>query len=147
MHEDEAGLARQTLRVLLRLGIAVAHQHDLGTERLDRVNLDLRRRPRHDDDGANAQAARGKGDALCVIPCARGDHAAAPLFRSQPRNPVVGAADLEAEDRLRVLALQQHVVVKTPRQAGRNVQRRLVDDLVDAARENLSKEAIHHGRR
>ena len=39
---DEAGVRREPLAVLLRLGVAIADQHDLRAERLDRVDLDLR---------------------------------------------------------------------------------------------------------
>src|SRR5439155_12885250 len=65
----------------------------------------------------------------------------------QPRDAVVRAADLEAEDRLRVLALQQHLVVEAPREPRRGIERCLADDLVDAACENLPKQGRSEERR
>ena len=81
MDEHEARLRRQPLGVLLRLRVAIAGQHDFRAERLDRIDLDLRRRPRHDDDGAHAEPLRGEGDALRVIAGAGGDDAARAFLR------------------------------------------------------------------
>ena len=77
----EAAVRGEPLAVLLRLRVAIAGQHDFRAERLDRVDLDLRRRPRHDDDGAQAEALGREGDALRVIAGAGGDDAARALRR------------------------------------------------------------------
>src|SRR3954469_21080723 len=74
----------------------------------------------------------GKRDALCVIAGAGRDDTAGPLFGAQVRDPVVGAAQLVAEDRLQVLALEQHLVVQPPRQAWRWIERRLLRHVVHA---------------
>ena len=55
-----------------------------------RLHLDLGRRPRHDDLRADAQPARGEGDALGVIPGARRDDSPRALGCVQ----VAGAASL-----------------------------------------------------
>jgi hypothetical protein len=55
--------------------------------------------------------------ALCVVAGRSADHAALQLLGRQVRHLVVGAAQLEAEHRLLVLALEQHVVAQSPRQA------------------------------
>jgi hypothetical protein len=86
--------------VRLRLGIVVAAQHDFSAERFHRVDLDLRRRPRHDDDRADAEPACREGDALRVIAGAGGNDAASALRLRQARDAIVGAADLETENRL-----------------------------------------------
>jgi hypothetical protein len=86
-------------------------QHDLAAQRLDRVDLELRRGDRHHDHGARAELAR-HGDALGMVAGRGADHAPLELFRAQMRHLVVGAAQLEAEHRLLVLALEQHLVVQ-----------------------------------
>ena len=145
MDEHQAAVRGEPLAVLLRLRVAIAGQHDLRAERLDRVDLDLRGRPRHDDDGAQAEALRREGDALRVIAGAGGDDAARAILRRQPGDPVVGAADLEAEDRLEVFALEQHLVVEPPRQARRQIERRFPGHFVHTAGQNLAQERVHVG--
>ena len=49
------------------LFIAVAVQHDLGTEAANRLHLDGRRVAAHHDLGMDLQFAGGEGDALGVI--------------------------------------------------------------------------------
>ena len=73
------------------------------------------------------------GHALGVVAGAGGDDAAAALGLVEVRDPVVGAAQLEAEDRLHVLALEQHRPSQPRREPRRRLQRRLVGHVVDAA--------------
>jgi hypothetical protein len=115
MHEDHPSLAREFMAPHLRIGVAVAEQHDLGPEIAYRIHLDLRSRLRHHDHRANLQMPCGKRDPLGVIPRARRDDAALALFRTQMRDPVVSAAQFVAEDWLQVLAFQQDLVVQSPR--------------------------------
>ena len=58
-----------------------------------------------------------------MVAGARRDDAAGALVRRQMRDLVVGAAQLEAEDRLQVLALEQHRVAETAREARRRIER------------------------
>ena len=106
VNERHARLLDQRVAVRLRVGIAVAGQHDLRAHRPHRVHLDLRRRLRHDDHRAQLEHPGRVGDALRVIAGAGGDDAARTLAIRQVRDLVVGAADLEAEDRLQILALE-----------------------------------------
>ena len=108
--EREARFGDERVAVGLRVGIAVAVQLDLGAHAAHRVDLDLRRGLRHHDDGAQPELARGERDALRVIAGAGGDDAAGALLGVEVRDAVVGAAQLEAEDRLQVLALEMHRV-------------------------------------
>ena len=123
--------------VRLRVGVAVAGQHDLGAHGSHRIHFDPRRRLRHDDDRAEPELARREGDALRMIAGARRDDAAGALVGRQVRDLVVGAAKLEAEDRLQVLALEEHRVAEPARQAWRRIERRLTRDVVDAAGEDV----------
>ena len=79
MYEHESPLGAELLGVPLCLRIPIAGQHDFRTEGLDRFDLDLRRRPRHDDDRAEAQTSGGERDALSVIAGARRDDSARAL--------------------------------------------------------------------
>ena len=56
------------------------------------------------------------------------------------RDLVVRAAQLEAEDRLQVLALEQHLVAEPLRQPRRRVERRLARHVVHAARQDVVEE-------
>jgi hypothetical protein len=61
------------------------------------------------------------------------------------RNLVVGAAQLEAEDRLQVLALEKDFVVETLGQAWRLVERRLPRHIVDSTGEHVAKKLGEFG--
>src|SRR4029453_18876033 len=74
------------------------------------------------------------------------DRAARALAVGQPRHPVVGATDLEAEDRLQIFALQPPAVADSLRQPRRRIERCLPRDLVDAAGQDLPQQLIHHLR-
>ena len=73
---------------------------------------------------ADAETRRRVGDALRVVAGRGGDHARRALARRKLRDPVVGAAKLEREDRRQVLALQEHRASETRREAGRGIERR-----------------------
>ena len=73
----------------------------------------LRRRDRHHDRRAAAEPLRGERHALRVVAGRRRDHAArAARAGGRLRHLVVGAAQLEREHRLQVLALEQHAVAE-----------------------------------
>ena len=73
-----------------------------------------------------------------------------PARRRQAGDPVVGAAQLEAEDGLQVLALQQDRAPSRRREARRRVERGLAGDVVDAARQHVVQQRgrglLAHGR-
>ena len=143
--ERHAGLGHQRVAVRLGLVVAVAGQHHLSAHRPHRIHLDPRRRLRHDDDRAQTELLRRERHALRVIAGAGGDDAARPLLVGEMRDLVVGAAQLEAEDRLQILALQQHLVVETLGQPGRLVERRLPRHVVDATGQHVVKELCEFG--
>ena len=82
---------------------------------------------------------RGKRHALRMVAGARRDHPARALGLGHVRDAVVGAAQLVAEDRLQILALEQHFVAETARQPVCPVERRLVRHVVDAAVEDQAE--------
>ena len=137
MDERHAGFGDQRVAVRLRVAVGVARQHDLGAHAAHRVHLDPRRRLRHDDDRAQTELARGKRHALRVVAGARGDDAAGALLLGEMRDLVVGAAQLEAEDRLQILALEQHGVAETARESRRRIERRFARHVVDAAGQDV----------
>ena len=112
--------------------VRIAVQDDAGAARDDRVDLDLRRGDRHDDRRAALQALRGECHALGVIARRRRDDTALQLRRRQLRHLVIGAAQLEGEHGLHVLALEQQCVADALRQRACRFERRLDRDVVDA---------------
>ena len=88
--------------------VRVAVEHDPRAERLDRAYLDRRRRERHHDER--------RRDRACAPPAPRLARGCRPTKRRprvrargiEPAHLVVGAADLERERRLLVLALEKH---------------------------------------
>jgi hypothetical protein len=123
MHEGHPVLLLQRQRVRVRIGVAVAMQHHLAAQRLDRIDLHLRRGHRHHDHCAASQLVRRQRHPLRVIARRRADHAALELRGRELGHLVVGPAQLEAEHRLLVFALEQHLVVQAPAQGAGGVQR------------------------
>ena len=123
MNEHQVALACDLERALERAVVVVPVQHDLAAQVDHRLHLDVGRGPGHHDDGGNCTPVGGKRDALRVI-AGRGAHNTALGDRIRKvRDPVVSATELEREHRLQILALQQHVVAKAPRQACGFLQR------------------------
>ena len=120
----------------LRVGVGVTSEDDLGTEVAHGLHLDVGRGLRHHDHGRDAEPPRGEGDALRVITGARGNHAACALVWPQVRDLVVGAAQLEAEDGLQILALEQDLRAEPAREPGSRVEGRLTAHVVHAARQD-----------
>ena len=119
---NEPLLAFELQGVLVGVGITLAVQHDLAAERAHRVDFEARRRHRHHDQRAAAEPARAQRHTLRMVARRRADHAALQLLGAELRHLVVGTAQLEAEDRLGVLALEQHVVAEPARQAARRLE-------------------------
>ena len=142
MDECHSGFRDQFLAVLLRFGVVIAPQNDFGVHRLHGIDLDLRSRARHDDDGLEPQLLSRQRDALRMIAGAGRNHAAIALGLGEFRDLVVGAAQLEAEDRLLVFALQPDVVVDASRQTRRKIERRFPRDFVDAAGQRFAQQLV-----
>ena len=123
-------------------GVAVAGQDHFGAERPHRRHLDVGRRLRHDDERAQAEMAGRIGDALSVVAGARGDNAARPLGLGQVGDPVVGAAQLVAEDWLEIFALEQDLILQALREVEGRLERRFLGDVVDAAVENQPQHRV-----
>jgi hypothetical protein len=139
-------------RVLVGIGVAFAGQHDFAAQRLHGIDLDLRRGGRHHDHGAAAQLACPQGHALCMVAGRGADHALLQLLGRQVRHLVVGAAQLEAEHGLLVLALEQHLVVQAAAQCLGGLQVRLHGHVVHARGEDLGQvvgrgQGVVHRRR
>ena len=134
--------AAQLVAARLGIGERVAGQLDLGAQLAHGIDLDLRRRLRHHDQRADAEVAGREGHALRVVAGAGGDHAAPALVRRQMRHPVVRAAQLEGEDRLQILALQEHLVARSVATAGAPRRAASRADVVDAAGQDQPQHRI-----
>jgi hypothetical protein len=146
MHVGERAAALELQSLLVGLGVGIAVQHDLGAARRDRVHLDARRGDRHHDHRLAAQALRRERHALRMVPRARRDHAAAQARLRQPGHLVVGAAQLEREYRLQVLALDQHAVAEALGKPRRRIERRLDRHVVDARLQDPLEIIVFQGR-
>ncbi len=144
--EREPALAGDLDRVLIGVVEIVTVQRHLAAEVEHRLHLDRRRRLRHHDDRRDAAAARRERDALCVVAGGRADHAAPGDGVGEVGDLVVGAAQLEREDRLQVLALEQDAVAEAPRQPRGRLEGRLDGDVVDARLEDAFDVALLHGK-
>src|SRR5690606_27149917 len=111
-----------------------------------RVDLELRRGDRHHDHRPATQRARGKRHALRMVAGRRRDHAPREFLRAEVRHPVVGATQLEGEDRLQVLALEQDAVAVPGGEDGSGFERRLERDVVDPRRQDLLQVVGVHDR-
>ena len=101
--------------------------------------------------GITISASRPRWRAAKATPCAWLPALAAmtPRLRSsgcQMRDPVVGAAQLVAEDRLQVFALEQDLVLQAARQPRRRIERSFLRDVVDAAGEDQPQHLVRRGR-
>jgi hypothetical protein len=145
VHEDEAAPSADALRLLVRVRISVAVELHFGAACLHGVDLDARRRHWHHDHGPAAQALRRERHALRMVAGARRDHATAQARLGQPGHLVVGAAQLEREDRLQVLALDEERVAHPARQRARRLEGCLGGHVVDSRLEDSRQviDALH----
>jgi hypothetical protein len=137
MDEGQAPLRLELAGVGVRLVEAVAEEDDLGAPRLDRVHFHDRRGHRHHYHGARAEALGREGYALRVVARRGADHPSVEGLAGQPHHLIVGAAQLERKDALRVLALEQQGIVQPCRQVGRLLERRLDRHVVDPRGQDL----------
>ena len=135
--EAQALLVAQLHRVGVGIGIAVAVQHHLATQRLHRVDFQSGCGDRHDDDGACAQLASAQRHALRMVASRRTNDAFVQLRGAQLRHLVVGPTQLEAEHRLLVFPLQQHLVFQALAEDGRDIQIGFLGHVIDLGGEDF----------
>jgi hypothetical protein len=136
VHEHQAPVAGEDQRVLVRLIVIIAMQHDFAAQVRDRAHLDVGRGHRHHDERGNAPGARGEGDALCVVARGCADDAARGHRRRELCHLVVGAANFERKHRLEVFPLEENAIVQAARQARRRIQRGFDGNVVYFGLEN-----------
>ena len=132
MDEGQPLLGLQLQRVLVGIGEGLAMQHHLTAPGAHGVHLQCGRGGGHDDDGPAAQFPGRQGHALCMVAGRGGDDTPGPFLGAEQGHLVVGAAQLEGEDGLRVLALEPYLIADAGRQGRGRIQRGFVRDLVDA---------------
>ena len=132
MDEGESPLLFKLARSPVGLVVGVAVQQHFRPAGRHRAHLHLGGGHGHHDHGRATQALGGQGDALGVVPGTGGDHTPGQLLTGEADHAVVGAAQLEAEHRLQVLPLEQHLVAQAPRQVGGRVERGFDRHVVNA---------------
>ncbi|KAK0350862.1 hypothetical protein LTR94_027294, partial [Friedmanniomyces endolithicus] len=143
MDEGRAGLFLQRAGVGVGVVEAFAVQHDLAAQPLNRRHLDARRGGRHDDGRRRSAFGRRQRHPLRVIARRGADDAARQFGLREGRDPVVGAADLEREDRLQILALQQGGAPDPRRQPLQRVERGLLGHVIDAGGQDAADGVLH----
>jgi hypothetical protein len=123
----------------------VAVHDDLATEIEHRLHLDGGSRLRHHDHRRDAAATRSERHALRMVAGRGADHAPFGHGLGEVDDLVVGAAQLEREDRLQVLALEEDAIAEAPRQARSTLERGLDGDVVDARLEDAFDVSLLHG--
>jgi len=126
-----------------RLVVIVSVQDNFATQYAHRVDFDAWRRHRHHDNGTHAAVLRREGDALRVIAGRAADDPVGGFGIAQRGDFVVGPAQLERKHALQVFTLEKDAVAEPLRQVGRQLQRRLNGDIVDARVLDLLDEVIH----
>ncbi len=130
-------LGHEPVAVCLGVRVAVAGENHLGSHGLDGLDLDLGCRLRHDDDGLEVEVSGGVGHTLGMVAGAGGDDSPGPLLGREVGNAVVGAPQLEAEDRLQILALEEDVLTQSAGEMGSSFERGLPGHVVDTAGQNV----------
>jgi len=141
---DVALLLHQLQRVGQRLGKRIAVQDHLAAAGAHALHLQFRRGARHDDGRLDAQLPGRQRHTLRVVAGRSGDHAARQFLGRKLRQPVVGAAHLEREHRLQILALEQNLVAEAFAKLAGRLQRSFDGDVVDARGEDLLDVVFEH---
>ena len=141
--EGQALLGLKLAGVGIGLVEALAMQDDAATPAFHRLHLDGRCGARHHDGCLGAEPLSRQGHALRVIAGRGADHAPLERLAWQADHLVVGAAQLEREDRLQILALEPDGAAEPLRQARHRIERALDRDVVDAGGEDLADVVLH----
>ena len=123
VHKGHALLLLQHQGMGVGVGVALTMQHHLAPQGLHRLHFEGGRGHRHHHHRARAQLGRAQRHALGVVAGRGANHPARELLAAQLGHLVVGPAQLEAEHRLLVFTLEQHLVVQASPQYFRHVQR------------------------
>ena len=139
MHELEALLGHQAVGLGLGVAVGLTVQHDLRPAGTNGVDLERRRGDRHDDHRTAAEFGCGEGNPLRVVASRGADDSTGTLLRAELGHFVVGTAHLEREDRLEVLALEQHLITGARRKRRGIVKGRFDCDVVDVGGQDASQ--------
>ena len=137
MHKSEFFLLLQRAGMGVSGIIRIARQHNLTAPVSNRIDLDGRRRRRHNDHRTTADFRRRERHPLRMVSGRSADDAAFALFRRQFGQLVVCAAQLERKYRLHVFAFDEHGIADTRREVGCRIEWCFYRDIVDLCIENF----------
>src|SRR6185503_20890023 len=132
-HEGEAFVADQLFGARHSMRRRGSRELDARAQTLGPRALGRRHSRRHDDNGGYAVQLRRERDRLCVIPRRWRDDTARPLVRTQMRQKVVSAAELERAAALEHLGFDPHRNAELLRDDVRRQKRRSHGDGPDGA--------------
>jgi hypothetical protein len=122
---------------------AFAMQHDMAAHSAHGLDLDVGCGARHHDCGLQAELARRQRDALRMIAGRGANDTPRALFGRERGHLVVGAAQLEGEDRLQILALEADAGAQPGGEPRHAVERALDRHVIDAGAEDLADVVVH----
>ena len=136
---DECQAMANTQFHCMRIGIriTVAKQHHLTAQGFDRINFERRGGDRHDNDRPGIQFLGTQCHPLRMVTGRGADHAFFELGRRQLHHLVVSAAQFEAEHRLLVFTLEQHLILEFFAEYRCHVQSRLVRHVIHLGGQNF----------
>ena len=146
MNKGVALLLLKLERMGVGIGVGVTVEHHLGPAVAHRLNLYLWGGHRHDNHRLTAQLLGRQGHPLGMVARRGRNDAALKLVGLELGHLVVCPSELEGEDRLGVLALEQHPCAKPAAKGGGLLQRRLLGHVVDPRGQNLSQVIRRHLR-
>ena len=137
MHERQSTLDGELLREALRFIEHGTLEDDLGTKDARRLDLRVRRRPRHYDGCGNPESPCVMSDRLSVISRAHADHASRALLCAEREQPRESTALLEGGGELLILEFQPDLCACKSRQRFRMHNGRVHDLPLDQPRRRL----------
>mmetsp|Transcript_4371 Transcript_4371/g.27830 ORF Transcript_4371/g.27830 Transcript_4371/m.27830 type:complete len:227 (+) Transcript_4371:1174-1854(+) len=146
MDERSSIFSPSLFGVGLAFVVGFTYQHHFGSKTFHVGHFDVWCRHGHADDGAAAQLGRRHGHALRVVSGRGAHHAIFPGFGVHAHHLVVGATQLEGENRLAILSLQPQFVADGFRQPREKVQFALARDVVHLGAQHASQVPFQRGR-
>ncbi len=143
MNESQALLPFDLPGLGIGLIECIAMQDHLSAAALHRVDLDRRGGARHHDGRLGPQALRGEGEPLRMIAGGGADHAPCQCVGWERGKLVVGATQLEGEDRLQVFAFEKHRRAEALGQPRHRIERAFDRDIIDAGGQYLLDQVLH----
>ncbi len=132
VNKSQISIAHQLRGMQIGIVIRVTFQNDFAAKSPYSIDLDPRRRYRHDDHSSHAALARRQCYALSVIPGRAANDAVRELGITKTGDLVVRTAQLEREYRLQIFSFHPDAIAEPRRECFCEIQRRFHSHVIDA---------------